>query len=74
MREVLEDIHHFRSDIRLEDLLPRTYTIIFQKINTESAMDAEEFGKVHHDLMLGHRPDGNSVLKSIYRVYKKLHS
>jgi SAM-dependent methyltransferase len=31
-KDVLEDIHQFRPDVRLEDLIPATHSIVFQKV------------------------------------------
>ena len=36
---VLDDIHQFRPDVRLEDLLPHTYGVVFRKIDKNNQLD-----------------------------------
>src|SRR3989338_5057767 len=48
--EVLEDIHCFRPDIRREDLLCRTNTIIFRKVDKEQQINKDKLEDVFNDL------------------------
>ena len=46
MKEVLDDIHQFRPDVRLDDLLAHSHAIIFKKVDSTNRienLDLEEF-------------------------------
>lgn len=50
INEVMADIHRFRPDVRKEDLLPRTHSIIFQKVDTARRLDRQAIDDAYRRL------------------------
>lgn len=48
--EVLEDIRRFRPDITVQDLLPHSHAILFQKIATDGRASPETYKRWRNDL------------------------
>jgi len=62
LHDILEDIHEFRPDIRLTDLLPFTHAILFQKIDKQAKLDAEALQKITQQIEFHYRPT-NPVMR-----------
>ncbi len=58
LAEVLEDIHQFRPDVRLEHLMPYTYKMLFQKVDPARRMNAETLSRATAEVDIHYRPTG----------------
>lgn len=72
LSRVLEDIHDFRPDVRLTDLLPFTHAIIFQKIDKEAKGGSEELQRAAKQADFHYRPP-NGMMRKIRDLAVKLH-
>ena len=62
LNDVLEDIHQFRPDIRLNDILPFGYSMVFKKIDKKVKLDEERLEQIFNQLDFHYRPT-NPVMK-----------
>lgn len=62
LREVLDDIHQIRPDVRLHDLLPFTHNVIFVKMDKDKRLSEEALRQAYAKLDFHFRPQSR-ILK-----------
>jgi len=71
IRNILEDINKFRPDVRLSDLLPSYYAIIFKKVNKNNKINEHKLQKFYGDTDFHYRPT-NPIMRALRHVTLQL--
>lgn len=67
--DVLEDIHQFRSDVRLLDLLPHTHAIVYEKVDKGQKID-RRFLESRWGRDRGYRPENKNIEAALRKLVK----
>lgn len=70
--EALEDIHQFRPDVRITDLMPFTHAMVFQKIDKNAKLGQEELLNAQKKVDFHYRPS-NPIMRKARELAIKLH-
>jgi len=71
IEEVLSDIQRFRPDIRISDIIPFAFSIIFKKIDKSRKLDRKNFKKIYKELDFHYQPD-NPIMKLLRQFVIKI--